>query len=125
MKVLSIKQPWADLIADGIKTIEVRSWTTHYRGPLLVVSTARAERNEYAQLWPEPERERNSIAVCVVELVDVRPGRPSDKRAAGGFDPSGYFSWVLANPRKVRPIAWKGALGLRDVEPRVVARLSC
>ena len=32
MKVLSIKEPYASLIKDGIKKIETRSWKTNYRG---------------------------------------------------------------------------------------------
>lgn len=36
MKVLSIKQPWAYLIATGIKDIENRSWKTNYRGKFLI-----------------------------------------------------------------------------------------
>ncbi len=36
MKALSLKQPWATLVAMGIKTIETRSWATDYRGPLFI-----------------------------------------------------------------------------------------
>lgn len=36
MKVLTLHQPWASLIALGVKTIETRSWTTSYRGPLAI-----------------------------------------------------------------------------------------
>lgn len=38
MKVLTIKQPWASLIALGEKHIETRSWKTKYRGTLLIHS---------------------------------------------------------------------------------------
>ena len=36
MKALTIRQPWASLIAAGVKTIETRSWSTKYRGPLAI-----------------------------------------------------------------------------------------
>lgn len=36
MKALTLHQPWASLIAAGVKTIETRSWSTRYRGPLAV-----------------------------------------------------------------------------------------
>lgn len=36
MKALSIKQPWASLIAHGIKDIENRTWATKYRGKVLI-----------------------------------------------------------------------------------------
>lgn len=33
---ISVKQPWAALIVAGIKTIEIRSWPTRRRGPVLI-----------------------------------------------------------------------------------------
>jgi hypothetical protein len=36
MKALTIRQPWASLVATGVKTIETRSWSTKYRGPLAI-----------------------------------------------------------------------------------------
>jgi len=39
MKALSVKQPWAGMIAAGLKTIETRTWATGYRGPILLVAS--------------------------------------------------------------------------------------
>lgn len=36
MKALSIKQPWAQLIVDGVKDIENRTWKTNFRGRIYV-----------------------------------------------------------------------------------------
>ena len=36
MKAITIKQPWATLIAEGIKKYEFRSWNTNYRGKILI-----------------------------------------------------------------------------------------
>jgi hypothetical protein len=36
MKILSLTQPWATLIALGAKQIESRSWRTSYTGPLAI-----------------------------------------------------------------------------------------
>lgn len=36
MKVLTIRQPFASLIAEGIKEYEFRTWKTNYRGDLLI-----------------------------------------------------------------------------------------
>ena len=33
---LSFKQPWAALLAHGLKSIEVRAWPTARRGPILI-----------------------------------------------------------------------------------------
>lgn len=40
MRVLTVRQPWASLIALGVKTIETRSWSTDYRGPLAIHAAA-------------------------------------------------------------------------------------
>lgn len=36
MKVLTIKHPFASLIAEGIKEYEFRTWKTKYRGDILI-----------------------------------------------------------------------------------------
>lgn len=36
IKALTVKQPYSDLIGEGVKTIEVRSKNTSYRGLLLI-----------------------------------------------------------------------------------------
>lgn len=41
MKTLSIIQPWASLIAVGIKDIENRTWRTNYRGEFLIHASAK------------------------------------------------------------------------------------
>jgi hypothetical protein len=55
---LSLKQPWATLLAFGHKTIEVRSWPTAQRGRILI-HAARVS-DERAEAWervPEELRE--------------------------------------------------------------------
>lgn len=41
MKSLSIKQPWAQLIAEGIKDIENRTWPTKFRGRIYIHASAK------------------------------------------------------------------------------------
>lgn len=41
MKALTLWQPWASLIALGVKTIETRGWSTNYRGPLAIHAAKR------------------------------------------------------------------------------------
>lgn len=36
MKVITIKEPWATLIAEGYKEYEFRTWRTKYRGDILI-----------------------------------------------------------------------------------------
>jgi hypothetical protein len=50
LKVLSLLQPWASLVVLGHKTIETRSWTTAYRGPLLIHAGMRTSGKAFAGL---------------------------------------------------------------------------
>jgi hypothetical protein len=36
MKALSFKQPWAELVLQGKKKIEIRRWNTNFRGEFLI-----------------------------------------------------------------------------------------
>lgn len=41
MKVLSLSEPFASLVREGIKKIETRSWKTNYRGELYIHASLR------------------------------------------------------------------------------------
>jgi hypothetical protein len=48
MKALSIRQPWAWLIANGHKDIENRCWKTFFRGSFYIHAAKGMTRDEYA-----------------------------------------------------------------------------
>lgn len=106
MKALSVRQPWASMIASGRKTIEVRSWSTRYRGPLLICAT---QRPRLADL-------PTGAALCVVELIDCRPMTKDDERGAAVPHQPGYFAWLLRHIRSVGAFRVVGRLGLFDVD---------
>lgn len=61
MKALTLHQPWASLVALGGKSIETRSWSTAYRGRLLIHAAKRPIReNVVVGDWeaypPDPPR---------------------------------------------------------------------
>lgn len=102
MKALSVRAPWAEMIASGSKTIEVRSRRTHYRGELLICQS------------------RGGGAVAIVELVDCRPLTSSDDAASGGVwnkmpECREHFAWVLRFVRRVTSDKINGRLGFYDV----------
>jgi hypothetical protein len=106
MKALSIKQPWASLIASGRKTIELRTWQTHYRGPLIVCSSGSPRRGTPFEIGPR------GVALCVVELESIERASPLHERAAcSGVNP-GEFAWHLSNPRPFEPLPYKGQLNI-------------
>ena len=74
-KAISLRQPWAELVASGQKTLIGRTWRTHYRGPLIVVaSTIQGvpyHFNESTTLDWSRIKASLRVTVCRVNLVDV------------------------------------------------------
>lgn len=103
MKALSVRQPWANLIASGQKTIETRTWYTPYRGELLIASS---------KVGPEPPL---GCAIAVVRLVDCRPMTKADEAAARCRIYDRAYSWVLENVRLVEHVPITGRLALYEV----------
>src|ERR1017187_2262128 len=104
MKAISIKRPWANLIASGQKTIETREWSTPYRGQILLVSSK------------IPKIEPAGCAVAVANLVDCRVMTKVDEDAAQCSIYPNAFAWVLQNVRAIEPFPVKGQLGLYEVD---------
>jgi len=124
MKAISIKQPWADLIAHGIKTIETRTWTTNHRGELLIVSSKTIDEDAcrfFATNYPgESEinyivRESSSfvgVSVALVNLYDVRNMCKDDEDGSLCRYHRNLYSWILRDARKVCPVQIRGKLGI-------------
>jgi hypothetical protein len=57
MKTLSVKNPWADLIARGIKDVENRTWPTKHRGKILIHASAKpdARHREISLLYTKEQ----------------------------------------------------------------------
>lgn len=103
MRALSVRAPWAGLIADGTKSLEIRSRRTHFRGELLICQS------------------RGGGAVAVVELVGCRPFVEADDAASGGVwtkhpEARGHFAWELRLVRRVTSEPISGRLGFYDVD---------
>lgn len=106
-KCLSVRQPWASMILSGEKTIEVRTWSTKYRGPLVIC----------ASKSPKISDAPTGCAVCIVDLIDVRPITHSDAASACcGVDPSREFAWILSSPRLIPSLPpVSGRLGIFEM----------
>ena len=127
MKALSVKQPWASLIAAGRKTLEVRSKRTHYRGPLVICSSQQPDRGtrpyRASAILPNSETYPLGVTLAIVDLVDCREGKRSDAHHALSGSPVGQFVWVLTRPRPCRHLPVKGKLGVYDLPDSVAAAL--
>ena len=118
-RALVVKQPYADRLVEpyrtdgehvyAMKSIEVRSLNTSYRGDVLICSSAK----------PEVEGLTSGATMGIVELYDVKPLEeftPEDWEETG--IPEGEreryrgYGWLMRDPRRVVEIPTKGQLGL-------------
>lgn len=148
MKLLSLWEPWATLMAIGAKRIETRSWSTSYRGWLAIhASKGGLGKIELAHTLEEPEFAvaLNGIAlspgciVAVARLEDCLPTSPKgclscvfedypdldnpQEREFGNYD-EGRWGWVTTDLfRLSRPIPFRAAQGLIEVPLEVLMQL--
>lgn len=121
MKALSIRQPWADLIACGEKSVEVRSWKTNYTGPLLIVSSyARGPHERWAeQQWGylvNNEHRLKGHALAIVHLHDCFPMNfEATIYARTSTWNKDDWGWDFLKVKKINPFHVKGRQGLFNV----------
>lgn len=118
MKAISLKQPWANFVRDKRKTIEMRTWSTHHRGPLLICASMTIDEAGVKAWGPEgivtvlPR----GVAIAIANLVDIRWMRREDEEAAMCSWEPGYYAWVLEDVKRIREFPVKGRLGIFETE---------
>lgn len=139
MKALTLTQPWASLVALGLKRVETRSWSTWYTGPLAIhaakgfPAAARRFAEEECALGCVPARLPFSAIVATCRLVgcwlteEVAPIVGVLERRLGDYTP-GRWAFELEGIRPLRkPVYCRGMLGLwrlpEEVEALVLAEL--
>lgn len=72
MKCLSVSQPYADLIINGKKTIELRTWNTKFRGECLIHAPMRIKDEACDRLGIDKSSLRIGVIIGKVEIYDVK-----------------------------------------------------
>ena len=127
MKVITVKQPFATLIAAGLKEYEFRTWKTKYRGKILIhagknVDKAAMKKFEILNLdYPLGcIIAETTLTDCV--KVDDKMRHELDKKNSLVYSGiikntewNGY-GFKLENTKKIKPINVNGKLGLWNYE---------
>jgi activating signal cointegrator 1 len=143
MKIISLLQPFAQLLVQGFKQVETRSWSTKYRGPVFIHASGELNKkmknfggissydiavsNEHFRKYiPNPNKMvfgRIIGMVSIDEVFKVGMIPPPDpfiskltleELAFGNYE-LGRYMWFCSNAREFkRPILVKGTQGLRD-----------
>ena len=118
MKALSLKQPYAELIVQGKKKIELRKWNTNFRGKFYI----------HASKVPDKEAMEKfgfdslplGVLVGEAELKDVKmymgdEDVDKDKKLHLASSKWGKYGFVLENVRRTESKECKGKLGFWEV----------
>jgi hypothetical protein len=122
MKALSLKQPWAELVVSGRKTVELRNWNTEFRGEFLVHASKVPDQKAMEHLGF-----KDLPTGCIVgkaTLVDVK--LYTDKKefeadfnkhfATPGWYDETAKGFILKNAERVKPVPCKGMLNFFEVK---------
>jgi predicted transcriptional regulator len=113
MKALSLKQPYAELVVSGKKTIELRKWNTHFRGEFLVHASKNPDEDAmkrfgFANL-------PFGFIVGKANLIEVKhynskEEHDKDKNKHLANSDWGDFGFLLKDSERIEPIPAKGKL---------------
>ncbi len=117
MKCLSVKQPFAELIVSGRKTIELRGWNTKFRGQFLVHASGNVDAEACRLFGMDEHALPRKALVGKAFLYDVREyknadelARDQDKHLSTGAYASKY-GFLLKDASRIKPVNRPGALG--------------
>ena len=123
MKALSFRQPWAELILQARKTMDLRTYRTDYRGPLAIHASKKVERGACGEHGLDADNLDAGGLVGVVELVDVIPLTEADYEAhraehlAGRSFREPMFGWILREPQRLpQRVPTRGRTSLFSVD---------
>lgn len=127
MKVITIKQPFATLIAEGIKEYEFRTWKTKYRGPILIhagkgIDKKAMKKYEYLNLeYPSGciiACANLTDCICIDELARKMLKEKNSLVYSNVINDtsSKCFGFKLENIEKLKAIPINGKLSLWDYD---------
>src|SRR3990167_6798072 len=105
IKCLSIKQPFAEWILQGIKVREHRSYPIKFRGIIVIHSSMKPDTEFMKKYGISPEGFKNGHLLGIARITEQIQYGPGD------------YAWLI-NPICFlkTPIFYKGKLGLWDLD---------
>ncbi len=123
MKVLTVKQPYASLIAYGIKEFEFRTWKTKYRGEVLIHAGKSVDKEAMEEFKCYDLECPTGCIIAKVSIDDVikvdydfrnilkEKNKIVYKHVIDDESWNGY-GFKIGNAELIEPIYIKGKLGL-------------
>lgn len=123
MKALTIKQPFASLILEGLKEYEFRTWKTKYRGPILIHAGKGVDRKAMKKFEQYNLEYPVGAIIAKAEIEDVIYVDDEFRKMLKMKNPLVYsgvindenwegYAYKLKNIQKQDPVIVNGQLGL-------------
>jgi hypothetical protein len=128
IKALSLKQPFAWLIANGHLLVDDRSWGTQYRGPVLIHASKGLYEEYYQYIKrhtdiPIPDKDKLDYGgvVGIARLVlcskpgELPAGISREQRAHFGGVHQEYYGFLFAQATPLPLMPCAGKLGIFEI----------
>lgn len=122
MKVITIKEPYATLIAEGLKEYEFRTWKTNYRGEVLIHAAKTPNQENKKRFVDRNLNYKEGFIMAKAILTDCVEVDDKLTKELLNKDKEVYknlsiqrdkklFGFKLENVERIDPIEIKGQLG--------------
>ena len=127
MKILTIKEPYATLIKEGIKKYEFRTWKTNYRGPILIHAGKGKDKKEIERRKDLDLKYSSGEIIAKVDLTDCIEVTDEFREELKQIDAVTYkhiiedkswkgYAFKLENTTKVEPVKINGKLSFWEYD---------
>jgi predicted transcriptional regulator len=125
MKCLSLKQPFAELLVSGKKTVELRKWNTKFRGKFLIHSSKKIDKERAKVLGIDYTKLSTGAIIGTAILYNVKKYK---SEAEFKKDKSKHYAdikkfdsykngFMVKNAHRLRtPLPYPGRLKFFEVE---------
>jgi len=122
MKVLTLKQPWAELVLQGRKKIELRKWNTKFRGKFLIHSSKVSDEEGMRKFGFD--KLPCGFILGETNLIEVKKYKDSsefekDRSRHLATKDWGDYGFLLEDVRRIKPIPAMGQLGFWNFERKI------
>lgn len=130
MKVITVKQPWATLIAEGLKKYEFRTWNTKYRGDILIHAGKTLDKKAAERFGCYNLDYPTGCIIAKAKLTDSIYVDDDFVKKVGPTNPLVYkdviekgdwegYGFKLEEVNKISPIYINGKLGLWNYDYKI------
>jgi len=127
MKVITLKQPYASLVAEGIKEYEFRTWKTNYRGDILIHAGKGIDKDAMEKF---KDLNLEYPSGCIIAKANLSDCVFIDNKMREILKKKNYFvysktidntnfngyGFVIKDVKKIKPIFINGKLSLWDYD---------